>query len=235
MVESGRNFQEAVTDLLHLLNRGYPKKPSVELVGNRYRLNTDERMMLYRGVYDEVTCRERIKKKTDLKTAQENKLAVDGYNVLITLESYLEGKTVFLSLDGYVRDVAGTYGNLTFGEENIRCAEVFIKFAVTFLRPPLSTVSPPYQPLFIYLDYPVSRSGELATYLRKRFEEEGLRVEVDVVKSPDSIIVEHHRDDIVSTSDTALIDRVERCFDIPEAVIQKMFNKRLPEIGCISK
>lgn len=234
MVEIHRNFQEAVTDLLNLLNRGYPKKPSVELVGNRYRLNADERMMLYRGVFDEATCRERIKKKIDLKAAQENKLAIDGYNVFITLESYLAGKTVFLSLDGYVRDVAGVYGNLTFGEENIRCADVFIKFTTTFLRPTLSTVPPLCQPLFIYLDYPVPRSGELASYLRKRFDEEGLKVEVDVVKSPDSFILEHHRGDVVATSDTALIDRVERCFDIPEAVIRKMFNRKLPEIGRIS-
>lgn len=230
MVELNKNFRIAVFDLRWLLNRGYPKKPSVELVGNRYRLSADERMMLYRGVYDEVTCRERRGKKADLNSVQGQRLAVDGYNVFITLESYLTGKTVFRSLDGYVRDVATACGNYTFGHSGMRCTEVFINFVRTFLGRAEFQEGPAHSPIFIYLDYPVSRSGEFASYLRKRFEEEGVGASIEVVKDPDRHIAENHRADIVATSDTALIDRVDRCFDVPDAVIRYVFNKELPDL-----
>ena len=45
-------FKNSIEDLIFLLDRNYPRKQAIELVGNRYGLNHNERMILYRGVFD---------------------------------------------------------------------------------------------------------------------------------------------------------------------------------------
>jgi len=42
------SLQKAAKDFRYLLNRGYPRKASLELVGNRYELTFDERHLLHR-------------------------------------------------------------------------------------------------------------------------------------------------------------------------------------------
>ncbi len=46
-----KDLQEAAEDFRYLLNRGYPRKATLELVGNRYGLTFDERHLLHRGVF----------------------------------------------------------------------------------------------------------------------------------------------------------------------------------------
>jgi hypothetical protein len=209
MVKLNTNFKRAVDDLLYLLERDYPKRSSIDIVGNRYRLGSDERMMLFRGVFKYSECRERMKKRVDPKETRIARCVIDGYNVFITLESFLSGRTVFRSLDGWVRDISGVYGNYTFGPGTIRAAGFILDFIKNRVEPGLC----------IYLDYPVSKSGEFALFLRDRLAGEDLVGRVEVVKSPDVRIVKEHRADTIATSDTVLIDKTEASVDIPSYLI----------------
>jgi len=43
-------LKDAVKDYFFLQNKAYPEKASVALVGDRYRLSKEERMVLFRGI-----------------------------------------------------------------------------------------------------------------------------------------------------------------------------------------
>ncbi len=48
-------FKDAVRDYRFLLDRSYPQKASIKLVGDRNQLTGQERSLLYRGVSDRIS------------------------------------------------------------------------------------------------------------------------------------------------------------------------------------
>lgn len=223
-------FQNSIADLTYLLNRGYPKKQAIELVGNRYRLDSDERNILYRGVFDTQSAARRKAKRCAL--SQVERILIDGYNVLITLESYLKGKTVFRGLDGYVRDIAGQYGDYTFDDFTRRSAGLLVQF----ITAGVIKSSKRFTGGVLFLDYPVSKSGELAAYLRRLFENEHLSIEVAVVQSPDFMIIKGgaQKGTAVASSDTVILEKVSLVYDVPAFIIGTLFGKRIPDLGILS-
>ena len=101
------NLQKAAEDFRYLLNRGYPRKAALEIVGNRYGLAFDERHLLHRGVFSDADSESRSKKIISIKAIKNKDLAIDGYNVLITVESGLSGRPLIHADDGFVRDISG--------------------------------------------------------------------------------------------------------------------------------
>ncbi|KKK81717.1 hypothetical protein LCGC14_2810640, partial [marine sediment metagenome] len=55
-------FTRALRDYAYMLNRNYPRKSILKIVGDRYLLNTFQRIMLSRGVFPENDIRGRIRK-----------------------------------------------------------------------------------------------------------------------------------------------------------------------------
>ena len=226
-MELHKKITAAVSDLLYLLERGYPRKASIELVGNRYSMTSQDRMVLYRGVYTQKVCEHRIAKRWSGESATYQCCVIDGYNVFITIESYLRGRLVFRALDGYIRDVSGVYGSYTFNDLTPRAADLVIRV----LKQQLRGIS---QVVF-YLDYPVSKSGEFAAFLRETCDRAGLHARVDVVKNPDSVIATRHADDVIATSDSVLIDGVGCCVDIPSLVFSSIMGKTVPDLGLLMR
>ncbi len=226
MGELNKKFGDAVRDLVYLLERNYPKKSSITLVGNRYRLDSDERMILYRGVFKTGEALARRKKIRPRLSAVEYKLAVDGYNVLITLESYLLGKTVFRSLDGFVRDISGVYGNYTFTE----MAKRSISLLADYVQDLFLQLKGKRGGLVVYLDAPVSKSGELAEYMRCFFKNRYLESRVEVLAGPDARLIEEGLSGDVATSDTVIADQVPTCVDIPGYIITRVLKKPILDL-----
>jgi hypothetical protein len=226
-MELHKKIKSAVLDLLFLLERDYPRKASIELVGNRYRMRSQERMVLYRGVFARGVCEPRIKRRWSKDSARYGRCVIDCYNVFITIESYLRGRLVFRALDGYIRDVSGVYGNYALGALTPRTADL----VVHALQRYLSGVST----FYFYLDSPVSRSGELAALLREKLEGAGLSSEVETVKSPDKVIQTRHAPDLVATSDSVLVDSSTCCVDIPDLVFMGIMGKEIPDLQLLMK
>jgi hypothetical protein len=225
MGELNKKFKDAVHDLVYLLERGYPKRSAITLVGNRYRLDSAERMILYRGVFRRDEAETRKNKLRDCSEEVVQKLAVDGYNVLITLESYLLGRTIFRSLDGFVRDIAGVYGNFTFSEMTRRSAALLAGFVDIVRKASGIEIE-----LIVYLDAPVSKSGELAAYMRGFFLERGIESRLEVVHDPDVRLIAEGTSGAVATSDTVIGDRVEILVDIPGYIIIRMLRKHVLDL-----
>jgi hypothetical protein len=195
-------LQKASQDFRYLLNRAYPRKAALELVGNRYQLTSDQRHLLHRGVFSDMDSQSRQKKKISPNQIRGHDLVIDGYNVLITIEAGLSGRPLILGDDGFIRDISGLSGNF---QKTARTAE-----ALQHLLDLLKRVKP-RQTLFLF-DSPISRSGELALEVRSRMQEENLPGDAIAVRVPEKIL--NGFPGCVATSDTAIIDRSKKVVDL---------------------
>ncbi|MCK4287805.1 MAG: DUF434 domain-containing protein, partial [Bacteroidales bacterium] len=107
-----KDFQTAVNDYLLLLDKKYPQKAILKLIGDRYALNGTERSMLYRGITTSKNAEKRAKKLISEKNIINQPIHIDGYNVLITIGSYLNGNLVFIGNDRYLRDASEIHGKI---------------------------------------------------------------------------------------------------------------------------
>jgi hypothetical protein len=206
---NSQNLQKASEDFGYLLNRAYPRKAALELVGNRYQLTSDQRHLLHRGVFSDMDAKSRQKKKISPNQIRGYDLVIDGYNVLITIEAGLLGRPLILGDDGFIRDISGLSGNFQKTEMTVQALELLLNF--------LKTVKP-RQTLFLF-DSPISRSGELALEVRGRMKKENLPGDAMAIRVPEKILIGFPGR--VATSDTAIIDRSHKVVDLAGTVLSK--------------
>jgi hypothetical protein len=203
-----RDLQQAAEDFRYLLDRAYPRKASLELVGNRYGLTFDERHLLHRGVFLDADSEARQKKIISPKEIKNKDLAIDGHNVLITVEAGLSGRPLILADDGFVRDISGLSGSF----KKTEMTEKAIKLIICFLKK-----WRPRHMLFLF-DAPISKSGILAQELRTFLKKEGLPGDALAMKVPEKILIGFQG--VIATSDTAIIDRSKRVIDLAGDIIR---------------
>ena len=198
----------AAIDFHYLLNRGYPRKTSLELVGNRYELSFDQRHLLHRGIFSDSDATARKGKKVSLQRLRNKKVAIDGHNVLITVEAALAGRPLVSSNDGFIRDISGLSGNF----RKTKLTDEAIRLVLDVLRK-----ARPLYSLFLF-DAPISKSGLLAYEVREQLRKERVQGDSLAIKVPEKILLEFSG--IVATSDTAIIDRSEAVFDLAGSIIK---------------
>lgn len=209
-------FILATQEYLWLLNRGYPQKSSLKLVGDKFMLTRDLRQVLYRGISAEDEAADRRKK---IGTAHRgDRIAVDTYNVLFTVNNYLMGKPLFISNDGILRDAGEMRGRILNKPVFRRAIDLFLDVLKEW-----QGVS-----IILYLDEPVSYSGRLSIELSKDMVQMDIEGEAMTVKSPDHMI-KHGESDAVCTSDTAIIDHYGgRVIDLPRYLLENYFQAEFP-------
>jgi len=205
---NSKNLQKAAEDFRYLLNRGYPRKAALELVGNRYGLTYDERHLLYRGVFSDADSEARSQTIISPKAIRDEDLAIDGHNVLITVEAGLSGRPLILADDGFVRDISGLSGNFRRTE----ITEKALQMIILFLKK-----CRPRRVLFLF-DAPISKSGILAQEVRTLLKKEGLPGDALAMKVPEKTLIGFQG--VVATSDTAIIDRSEKVIDLAGDIIR---------------
>lgn len=202
-------LQEPAQDFRYLLNRRYPRKAALELVGNRYGLTFDERHLLHRGIFSNSDSKSRKKRIVPITGIRNKDLAIDGHNVLITIEAALSGRPLVLADDGFIRDISGLSGSF----KKTKRTEEAIQFIINVLKK-----WKPRQTFFL-LDAPISMSGRLAEEIRNRLKRENLSGDAMAVKVPEKILIGFPG--IIATSDTAIIDRSKKVLDLAGYVITK--------------
>jgi hypothetical protein len=204
-----QQLHEAAIDFRYLLNRAYPRKPSLELVGNHYQLTFDERHLLHRGVFSDGDARKRLKKKVSPQEISGQELAIDGYNVVITIEAALSGRPLVFGDDGFLRDISGLSGNF----RRTRRTEESLRLIFAFL-----TERKPRRTMFLF-DSPISNSGTLAQEVRRYLQEMDIPGDAKAVRVPEDILIGFPG--IVATSDTAIIDQSSKIVDLAGFLIRQ--------------
>jgi hypothetical protein len=200
---------EAAEDLRFLLDRGYPRDASLQLVGNRYNLSQEYRHLLRRGVFSHSLAEERNAKRVSVAELKGTGLAIDGHNCIITLESALKGKTVLLADDGFIRDISGVSGGYKETKETNKALELIMN---------LIAEAETAETRFL-LDAPISGSGELAARIRGMMGKRGIQGDASALKVPEHIMAKY--EGIIASSDTAVIDQAEQVFDLAGYLIRE--------------
>jgi hypothetical protein len=209
-------LQEAAKDFRYFLNRGYPRKATLELVGNRYGLNYNQRHLLHRSVFSDNDSTSRHKKKIPVEKIRGKDLVIDGYNVLITIEAGLSGRPLVLGDDGFIRDISGLSGNFKKTEKTKEALQLLLN---------LLKRMKPRQSLILF-DSPISRSGELAQEVRDGLKKERLPGDAMAVRVPEKFMIGFPG--MIATSDTAIIDQSEKVVDLAGYIVNHRLRRLKP-------
>jgi hypothetical protein len=208
------NFKEALADYHQWLEKNYPQKTVLKLVGDRYALSGIQRTMLYRGIAVENQDRKRTEKITDEEGVKRQIIHIDGYNVLITIGSYLNGNTVFISTDGLLRDTTESHGTLFKAVIINKTLDLLIKYLQH-----LSITS-----TLFYLDSPVKGSDDIFRSVSTRLHENNISGKALLYESPDHYIKTASKG-IIASSDTGIVDSSSlKIFDLSYHCLRHHFH-----------
>jgi hypothetical protein len=209
-----KELQKAGEDFRYLLNRGYPRKAALELVGNRYQLFSDQRHLLHRGIFSDRDSKLRRRKKISIKKIEGEDLAIDGYNVIITIEAGLSGRPLILGDDGFIRDISGLSSNFRKTQKT----EEAIGLILDVIKK-----AKPRRTLFLF-DAPMSKSGKLAQEVRDRLRKENLSGDALAVKVPERRMIGFSG--TIASSDTAIIDQSKKVVDLAGYILRHEIKSR---------
>jgi hypothetical protein len=211
-------LKNAAQDLKYLLDQGYRKKVALNFVGNHYLLTQEQRNYLARFVFSEIISQKRKDKITPLKSVKGNIILIDGYNVLITVETILINPAkLIIAQDGLVRDTSAVFGKYKIKKETIKSLNLILDTLIT------------HKPSFVkfYFDKQVSFSGELSEMVINFLEVQDIPGTAMVSANVDYELVQEWKEKggLVATSDGAMVDKVDHIIDIPLFIIKKEVSK----------
>ena len=174
-------------------------------MSGHYLLDQSQRNYLARKVSSDHTARRRRSRLLVFEDLKGETILVDGYNLLITLESLLyHSDTVLESDDGVLRDIQAVFGKYRPHEDTL----IVLDTLMDFLK------QAEIKEVHFFYDRPVSRSGELAQLTRAVLRKHHLPGEANTTSNVDRELA-NSGDEVVATSDGPLMDRVKRVVDLP--------------------
>ncbi len=198
-----REVIEAIIDYRYLLDRGYKSKGALDLITSRYLLSREERLLLYRCVHSGEDALKIISKK--LESIRNQRLVIDGYNVLITIAASIEGRTLYYCDDGIVRD--------------LRSARIkdFTSPSITKAMKELTTYLSMESPaeVILFLDKSVSKSAEHAAALRNQAPE----WKVILASKADTQVL--LTEGVTASSDYVILMNSRKIFDLAGKIVLK--------------
>lgn len=148
-------LREALADFSLLRSKGYADKSALKLVGDRFGLTQRQRLAIMRSACSDAQRQSRLSRRVPIGDLAGRTLAIDGYNLLITVEAAMSGGLIFQGRDGCFRDLASIHGTYRKVEETIPALELIGKFLAG-----IGVVGALW-----LLDSPVSNSGRLKTLI----------------------------------------------------------------------
>ncbi|VVB85009.1 Uncharacterised protein [uncultured archaeon] len=202
------NLETAAADIRYLLDRGYPQEGAVKFVSAHYRLDENATHLLSRAVLAREVSDKRKKKFLPCDAIKGNSIAIDGYNILIGLESILE-KKAFICDDGVIRDIRGIFRNYKASESTGTAIDTILQF--------LKEKNPIY--VCFLLDSQISNSGLLAGKLREKLGEYGLKGDARTSGHVDYDLKNSKY--IVASSDGVIIDAAESVINFLDCLVTR--------------
>ena len=201
-------LREAVRDLSWLLTRGYAERSALKLVGDRFALLERQRTAVLRSACSEDARSSRIDRQLPAAALVGQTLAIDGFNLLTTVEAALSGGVLLLGQDGCLRDMASMHGSYRRVAETIPAlvliGEFVKRLGVKHCR--------------WWLDQPVSNSARLRTSMQTLAAEHNWLWDVELLPDPDAEL--RRCSDVVATADAGILDDCDRWFNLACEVVK---------------
>ena len=201
-------LREAVADLSWLLARKYAVTSALKLVGDRHSLTERQRMAVWRSACGDESLAGRLGRMRSPGDLTHETITVDGYNLLITIESALGGGVILIGRDGCYRDLAGLHGTYRKVKETLP--------AILLIGEYLAGLS--IEQAEWYLDSPVSNSGRLRGVLLDVAGQHGWNWQVRLQHNPDRQLVESGKTAV--SSDSWVLDHCASWANVPRTLIE---------------
>lgn len=223
MARDSENFGEksldilgsACADLYFLLNRGYDDESALVFVGNRYRLLRRQREAVKRAVLplEKIARHESRRWKGSLKG---KRLAIDGFNIIITLEAALSKETTLVRcMDGVIRDLCGLHGSYSIIADT---AGVLDWLGEYLSEKEIAGAA-------FYLDRQVSNSGRLREKILSVMAENGVAAEAELSLNPDSVL---RGMEYVVTGDRVILEHCQSWVNLAaDMIAEKLPGRRI--------
>ncbi|HMB01320.1 MAG TPA: DUF434 domain-containing protein [Spirochaetota bacterium] len=197
-----KKLHNSLNDVILFLNKGYPLQASVTFSGNRFQLTARERKAVTRAAVDSSTAAKRQAKSISPALLKNKTVLIDGFNIIITLETALSNGVLLYCQDSCLRDLAGIHGSY----KKVRETAPALNMAADYLR------RQQVKAVKWLFDQPVSNSGRLAEMTRNLPAGAGMIWEAETVNNPDKILQQSK--DIIITSDSAILDKAGQWFNL---------------------
>lgn len=205
-------LKAATDDLSWLLGRGYSEIAAVKLVGDRFALAARQRLAVRRAACSEAQRNDRTARRVPMSALRGHELWIDGFNVMITVESALSGGVLLRCRDGCLRDMASLHGTYRTVEETATAAGLLADL--------LARRGP--RECRVLLDRPVSNSGRLRGVLEQRLAAAGVPATVALSDTVDADLRAAPAGVLVATADAGVLDACGRWVDLASAVVAEL-------------
>ncbi len=206
-------LREATSHLCWLLDRGYAERSALQLVGDRFRLVRRQRDAVRRSACSSEELLRRHERLVVPADVAGQRVVIDGFNVLITVESALGGGVLLVARDGCVRDLANLRGTWR------RVAET--RRAIELVGETLAPVAP--SEIHWYLDQRVSNSGRLRGILDEVAHERGYPWQAHLMTGVDAEL--RRFDGIVASADSGVLGGCGRWVNLARIVVDGLVSR----------
>ena len=214
------NLRTAIADFSLLLTKGYAEKSALKLVGDRFSLTERQRLAIMRSACSDQQLESRKQRCVALTNLAGQSIAIDGYNVLITVEAAMSDGVIFKGRDGCFRDLASVHGTYRKVTETIPAVQLIGQFLQE---------AGAGEALWL-LDSPVSNSGRLKTLIGELAQKNKWNWEIELLLSPDAELKK--TDLIVASSDSVVLDGCKRWTNLAaEIITQKLPSATIIELS----
>ena len=201
-------LKKAHKEIKWLLDRDYKLESIINFVGGRYQFSTRQRDALKRGTCSSKNEALRKSKEININELKNNTLNIDGFNLIIGLEVALSGGTLIVGDDGLIRDLAGLRGTYKLIDKT----DIAIEYLFKYLE--LNKI----KTINIYLDSPVSNSGNLKIRILEHSNQYKIKVNVELVNNADVVL---EKLDYVVTSDATILDKCKSYVNLSKNIINE--------------
>lgn len=213
-------FPDAARDYRLLLDRGYPSSASLKLVGDRYCLDSEGRMILFRGILPTGISKANSARILPRLPAGA-RVAVDGYNVLFTLLNYRKGHPLFIATDGFLRDAGGAHGRIH--------DEAVFRESIGLLAERLGEAG--VSEASVFLDSPVSGSARHAVRIREALASAGVAGGVFLASSADPPVRDFEGGAAATSDSVVAASARSPVFDLARDILETRYQARFQELS----
>jgi len=203
-------LRAATSELSWLLSHGYQRKSSLKLVGDRQCLTERQRLAISRAACSDESLKRRKAHCVSVERIANERVIVDGFNLLITVEAGLSGGPLLLCRDECMRDLSSVHGSYRSVHETDR--------AICLVGELLQNLGA--SSVLWLLDRPISNSGRLAKKIADIAAQHDWPWNVKIVFNPDAEILSS-LGGVAITSDSAVLNRVRSWVNLKSHLLEQ--------------